>query len=115
MKTMSLLFAAIFFLSSTNVFAQGKSKTETVQIKTSAICGECKERIEVALYALKGVKSAKLDLATKAVTVKYKPASVSAEQLHKAINAAGYDADEMPADQQAYQKLPHCCQKGGHD
>ena len=116
MKTMNLFLAVLFTLISVSGYSQGKSKgTETIQIKTSAICDMCKERIEVALYALKGVKNANLEVSSKIVTVKYKPTDVTPEQMRKAITLAGYNADDMPADAAAYDKLPHCCQKGGQE
>lgn len=113
---MNLFLAVIFTIMSVAAHSQEKAKgTETIQIKTSAICNECKERIEMALYGLKGVKNANLDVPSKIVTVKYKPADVTPEQMRKAISLAGYDADDMPADTGAYDKLPRCCQKGGTD
>ena len=40
------------------------------------------------------------------------------ENVKTAIANAGYDADDVPAEQAAYQKLPTCCKKtsdgGGH-
>lgn len=114
MKPLSLL--TIFFFAAASLFAQEEKskKTETVEIQTSAVCGMCKDRIETALFGVKGVKSASLDMATKVVTVKYKPAEVSADELRASISQTGYDADSVPADPQAYEKLHACCKKGGH-
>lgn len=95
--------------------AQEKTKkSETIQIKTSAVCGMCKKTIETALYKEKGVKSAHLDVASKVVTVAYKPQAITPEQLRKAITMVGYDADDMPADEKAYENLHGCCKKGAH-
>ncbi|MDZ4847480.1 MAG: heavy metal-associated domain-containing protein [Chitinophagales bacterium] len=115
MKTLNLLIALTFFGFS--VFAQQEAsskKTETIKILTSAVCGMCKDKIEITLYGLKGVKSATLDVPSKVVTVKYKPADVTPEQLRTAISLSGYDANEIPADPQAYEKLHACCKKGAH-
>lgn len=112
-KTMMMTVAvAAMALFTTNVNAEGK-KTEEVKIKTSAQCDMCKERIEKALAFEKGVKKADLDLKTKEVTVTYNPKKISVEQIKKAIAGAGYDADEVKANDAAYAKLPKCCQKGG--
>jgi mercuric ion binding protein len=92
-----------------------KNKFSKVMIHTSAICGDCKSRIEGALKKVKGVKSANLDLETKDVTVTYAPKKVDVPALRKAISQAGYDADEVLANQEAYDNLPMCCRKGGHD
>jgi hypothetical protein len=59
----------------------------------------------------KGVKSATLDVDTKVATLVYNPARTTPDQLRKAISKLGYDADEVPADQKAYEKLPACCKK----
>lgn len=91
------------------------SNVETLVIATSAQCGSCKSRIEPALKAVKGVNAATLDLETKQVTVKYDAQKTSPDAIRKAIAAAGYDADNISANTDAYQKLPACCQKGGHD
>ena len=90
-------------------------KTETIVIQTSAQCGTCKTAIEKALKNTIGVKKATLDLDTKKVTVKYNPSKITPDQIRKAITAAGYDADQMPAKPAAYNALPACCKKGGHD
>lgn len=115
MKTMNLLIALVIFGFS--AFAQQDAKPkkmETIEILTSAVCDMCKDKIEISLYGLKGVKSATLDVPTKIVTVKYKPADVTPEQIRTAISLAGYDADGIPADPQAYEKLHACCKKGAH-
>jgi mercuric ion binding protein len=90
-------------------------KTETIVIQTSAQCGTCKTIIEKALKNTPGVKKAKLDLDTKKVTVKYNSSKITPDQIRKAITAAGYDADQLPAKPAAYNALPACCKKGGHN
>ena len=90
-------------------------KSETIVIQTSAQCGTCKTIIEKALKNTTGVKKATLDLDTKKVTVKYNPSKITPDQIRKAITAAGYDADQLPAKPAAYNALPACCKKGGHN
>lgn len=87
-------------------------KLEVVEIQTSAICGDCKERLEHDIAFEKGVKSVELDDETKVLTVKYKKGKNSKEKIKKAITKVGYDADEMPANPKAYAALPDCCKKG---
>jgi mercuric ion binding protein len=86
-------------------------KFDTIKIKTSSQCGECKEIIEEALAFEKGVKTAELDVETKIVTVTYKKSKTSPEKIRKAISKVGYDADEVAADKKAYSKLDACCKK----
>ena len=91
-------------------FGQQK-KIDTISIKTSAVCGMCKDRIEGCLAFEKGVKSSTLDVETKIATIVYNPAKTSPEQLRKTLSKLGYDADSIPANQAAYNKLPACCKK----
>ncbi len=87
------------------VFAQ----TNTVQIKTSAVCDQCKERIEHDLSFEKGVKSSVLDEKTKIVTVVYNPEKTNEQKVREAITKIGYDADSLKAYPKSYKKLPTCC------
>jgi copper chaperone CopZ len=86
-------------------------KFDTIKIKTSSQCDECKETIEEALAFEKGVKTADLDVETRIVTVTYKKSKTSPEKIRKAISKVGYDADDVAADQKAYSKLDACCKK----
>jgi copper chaperone CopZ len=106
----SIKFIAIVVLmiiSRLNIYAQ----TDTVRIKTSAICDQCKEKIENDLSFEKGVKSAKLDLKTKEVTVVYNPKKTDEQKIREAITQIGYDADTLKANAKAFNKLPDCCKK----
>ena len=91
------------------VFAQ--KKTAEIRIQTSAQCEQCKSRIETALAYEKGVIRSNLDLDTRIVTVEYKTDKTTPDKLRQAISAVGYDAGDVPADTEAYAKLPPCCKK----
>ena len=102
------------FLLLGNLFASAPSrddKEKEIKIKTSAICGMCKSRIERNLSYEKGVKEADLDVKTKVVTIKYNPAKTDVSKLKANISKTGYDAEEVVADQAGYNKLPSCCKK----
>lgn len=103
-----LLIPGLFYLP-----AKGStlSKADTVWIKTSAQCDMCKETIEKALAYERGVISSELDLKTKKVRVVFNAGKTTHEKIRKAISLAGYDADDIPADAKAYQRLPRCCKK----
>ena len=114
MKTIFL--SLILLLAGFQIQAQKpakKKKTEEITIHTSSTCGECKEIIESTLSKTKGVKKSNLDLATKDVTVVYSPKKTNPTAIKKVIVFAGYDADELKADQEAYDNLPKCCKVGG--
>jgi mercuric ion binding protein len=102
--TQTLSIAAMLLLSFT-VHAQ----TDTVRIKTSAICDQCKDRIEHDLSFEKGVKSVHLDLPTKIITVIFNEKKTNEQNIREAISKIGYDADSLKADLRSYNKLPECC------
>ena len=115
MKRMLKVSGWIYFLVVMSVFSSTcfgqQKKSDTVEIKTSAVCGMCKDRIEGCLAFEKGVKSASLDVETKVATIIFNPGKTSPEKLRKTLSKLGYDADSIPADQTAYTKLPACCKK----
>ena len=88
-------------------------KSETVQIKTSAECGNCKDRIEGKLNYTKGIVFAELDVPSKVLTVKYKKKKINLDQVRKLVSEIGYDADDIKAVAQKQKALPKCCQPGG--
>src|ERR1043165_9450870 len=65
MKRFFLFLIPFSFMLSFAAMAQ----MDTVKIKTSAVCDQCKEKIEHDLSFEKGVKTAVLDLKTTEVTV----------------------------------------------
>lgn len=88
-------------------------REKEVKIKTSAVCGMCKARIERNLAFEKGVKESSLDVKSKIVTIKYNPGKTDVAKLKANISKTGYDAEEVAADEAGYAKLPSCCKKGG--
>ena len=107
---MKTIFLFILLGLTSITMAQKTEKFQTVKIKTSAICGECKERIENKLNYSKGIKFADLDLDTKVVTVKYKTSLISAKEVKNLIASIGYHAGDVERDKAAFDKLPGCCQ-----
>ncbi|MDR1559253.1 MAG: copper ion binding protein [Clostridiales bacterium] len=53
-------------------------------------CGHCEIAIQDAVRKLPGIKKVKASKRKKEATVEYDAASVSAEQITKAINDTGY-------------------------
>jgi periplasmic mercuric ion binding protein len=94
-----------------SVISMAQSNKEKIVIKTSAVCDMCKTTIEEAVYKVDGVKSVYLDLETKEASVKYDGTLVSKEVIMQAITLAGYDANELMADEKAYENLNACCKK----
>ena len=104
-----VLLSCVTFSITAN--AQNTAKTAEIKIKTSVVCGSCKARVEKNMAFEKGVKSVSVDLASKDVTITYNPQKTTPAFLRTAISKIGYDADEVPADSAAYEKLPPCCKK----
>ncbi len=107
MKHIIIILALGFFTPT--AFSQELKKVEEVTMQTSAICDDCKGRIEGALNYMKGVKFAELDNETKMVTIRYKTKKVSLAAIKAKISETGYDADEVKAQTAAVDLLPACC------
>ena len=108
-KSLVLIIGLFLFLSSVS-FSQEKKSAE-LKVKTSAVCGQCKDRIEKGMAYEKGIKDVNLNVDTKIATVTYNPSRTTPLEIRKAISKLGYDADSIPADKVAYAKLPSCCKK----
>jgi mercuric ion binding protein len=111
MKTIknSLSMGIIMFL----LMAFTGKETKKIEIKTSTVCEECKTRIEHELVFEKGVKLVSVDLATKTVFVTYRADKTDPDKIRKALSKLGYWADDVPADEAGYNKLPKCCKDDG--
>jgi periplasmic mercuric ion binding protein len=109
LKSLIILTGLVFMISNGSCSAGGKDVE--LKIKTSAVCGQCKDRIEQGMAFEKGVKDCVLDVDTKVATVKYNPSKTTPESIRLAISKLGYDADDIAADKAAYDKLPPCCKK----
>lgn len=83
-------------------------------IKTSGNCETCKETLEHNMKFEKGVKSVSFDIDSKNLSVQYDSKKTTIDALRKAVTKLGYDADSLPADPKAYNKLKDCCKKDGH-
>lgn len=82
---------------------------QKITLKVSGNCGSCKKRIVKAAESIDGVTDAAWDKKTKVFTAVYDDAKVKPEAIKKAIAAAGYDADDVKGNDDAYSKLPDCC------
>jgi periplasmic mercuric ion binding protein len=91
----------------------------TATIKTpNALCQQCKERIESYLKRYDGVLETNVNFRKGETRVKYVTDRTDIEQIKTAIANCGYDADDVPAAEDAYDRLPKTCKKfedgGGH-
>lgn len=106
-----LLVALIGFC--TLASAQGKKKAlETVTIKTPSVqCDMCKERIERFMAKEEGVTKTVVDYKRKVTKVTFWTDRTNIENVKAAIANVGYDADDVTANEESYNKLPSCCKK----
>lgn len=102
-----LAIAGLFFTS----FAQQKTTDKAVINTPTVQCDMCKEKIEKYLSREDGIISAKVNIKKKTTTVSWITDRTNIENIKTAIANAGYDADDITADETAYKKLPKCCKK----
>lgn len=122
MRNIGLLMVMFFTITSfvnasgnTNVKETKENpKVATTTFLTSAVCEDCKERIEKGLNYTKGVIFAELDMDSKKVTVKYKTKFLDETTVKKVVADLGYDAGDMKRNKEAFDNLPKCCQTPGH-
>ncbi|HLK27497.1 MAG TPA: cation transporter [Puia sp.] len=113
MKKIQLLLAFLIGISTVS-FSQvvKKGGTETATIKTPTVqCEECKKRIENYVSREDGVLKVVVDYKRKITKVTYVTDRINYEGVKTAIANAGYDADDVTANTDSYNKLPTCCKK----
>jgi periplasmic mercuric ion binding protein len=111
MKKLLLLAIAVTGIT-TFASAQAKKGVQTVTIQTPTVqCESCKKRIEDYLKREDGVQKATVDFKKHVTKVTFVAERTNIENVKTAIANAGYDADDVKADEGAYKKLPKCCQK----
>ncbi len=109
MKLISKILVAItILLSFTSCNAQIKnSKTETVKIYGN--CDMCEKTIEKA-GNIKKIAKVDWNVDTKMATLSYDSKKTNQDAILKRIALSGYDSDKFLAPDNAYSKLPSCCQ-----
>ncbi|MES2795503.1 MAG: heavy metal-associated domain-containing protein [Bacteroidota bacterium] len=107
MTTLKTIFILLFTVN----FIFAGDTPQVIKIKTSAVCGMCKRKIEKNLAYEKGIEDVNLDIPSKILTVSYNPKKTNSATIKKIVNNTGYDADEMAATPEAYEKLSSCCKK----
>lgn len=88
-------------------------KLAHLDIHTSTVCDMCEKTIEENLIYEKGVKKVSVDLAKSEIHVEYDPKKNTPDGLRQAVAKMGYMADDIPGSEEAFKKLPLCCQKEG--
>jgi copper chaperone CopZ len=112
MKTKVVLsLMVVAMLSVTTAF--GKGKTE--KFKVYGNCGMCEKTIEKAAKSVDGVSTADWNKESKMMEVSFDDSKTDVHKVHMAIAKAGYDTKMHKATDEAYNKLPGCCQYDRED
>ncbi|HWR33083.1 MAG TPA: heavy-metal-associated domain-containing protein [Chitinophagaceae bacterium] len=117
---MKKLFFAV--IASAGFAIAGHPQTKPVLtsvIKTpNALCENCKTRIEAYLKRYDGILEVTVNFRKGDTKVKFVTDRINIEEIKTAIANCGYDADDVPAAEDAYNRLPKTCKKfedgGGH-
>ncbi|MDQ3019044.1 MAG: cation transporter [Bacteroidota bacterium] len=108
---LTLVMIAISLISF-KINAKDIQHNKKITIKLNSIqCNMCVEKITEAIKSVDGVVKTKVNLNKKSASVTYNADITSKEEIENAITSAGYDANEKPADSEAYEKLSSCCKK----
>jgi copper chaperone CopZ len=111
MKNLLLLLVAVAGFSTSGI-SQVKKGVQTVSIKTPTVqCESCKTRIEKYMIRETGVQKVNVDYKRKITKVTFVTDRTNVENIKTAIANAGYDADDVTANEETYKKLPLCCKK----
>ena len=110
----------LFLLMTISFFAFAQVKpvvTTTVKIP-QALCVQCKNRLEYQVKRLDGVLEFLDNYRKGEARLKFLTDRTDIEQVKTMISNTGYDADDVAANPDAYNRLPLSCKKksdkGGH-
>ncbi len=87
---------------------------EIVVLLPTMQCGMCKKTIEKEVKKLDGVNDVNVVVKEKVAKVRFDKSKTDVSSIEGVIVAAGYQANDKPADKEAYEKLDDCCKIGGH-
>jgi copper chaperone CopZ len=119
MKKILFVTLAVIGLSSAGRAQIKKTGRVDTIIKTpNALCENCKKRIEGYLKPYDGILEVIVNYRKGETRVKFLTDRINIEEIKAYIANCGYDADDVPAAEDAYNRLPKTCKKfedgGGH-
>jgi len=119
MRIIQLVVVMLFAGIGVSMAQSKKGTLVTAKISTPTVqCEQCKNRIERYLKQETGVAYSKVDYKKGITTVKFYSDRTNIENVKTAIANVGYDADNVTANTESYNRLPTCCKKpedgGGH-
>jgi mercuric ion binding protein len=114
-----LIFSSLLILGFQLAASAQTKPVLTATIKTpNALCENCKKRIEGYVKPYDGVMEINVNYRKGETKVKYITDRINIEEIKAYIANCGYDADDVLAAEDAYNRLPKTCKKfedgGGH-
>lgn len=115
-QTYLFLLMICFGCLSVNEVSAQTDQMDTLIVKTSIACdhclqcSSCGENIEDRIFeGNSGIQQIKVQPESNTIVVIYKATKTTPDEIRKAIALAGYDADDVKAVPESYQKLDGCC------
>jgi periplasmic mercuric ion binding protein len=108
-KLIAIVAILLSILGIQNTYAQKNQTLKTETIKVLGNCETCKARIEKAAK-LAGASTATWTADNQLLAFSYEDVKTTSLTIQKAIAAAGHDTPNFLSTQNAYNKLPGCCQ-----
>ncbi|MDR3272678.1 MAG: heavy-metal-associated domain-containing protein, partial [Flavobacteriaceae bacterium] len=103
------LLTAFFFTFAWICMNAQIKNAKTEEVKINGVCEMCKATIEKA-GNLSNEANVVWDVDSKTAKITYDAKKTSLNTVLKRIAKAGYDSEKVKASDEAYQKLPACCQ-----
>ena len=97
-------FSVLFFITSAQ-----EPKCQKEDFKVWGQYDMCKTLIEKNVKLIQGIKTARWNVVNGKMKVKFNPEKIDLEQIHKTIDAVGYDTELFKATDESYNNLYHCC------
>ncbi len=108
MKIIKFLTLVCLTLACLTTFAQ-KPKWEKANFQVSGNCDMCKKKIEKSATGAEGVKTARWNVVSGKMKVKFNPAITNIDNIQQMIASIGYDTEKHKATDEVYNNLHHCC------
>jgi len=108
MKIKKLLTLTCLTLFCLTAFSQ-TPKWEKAKFQVWGNCDMCKTKIETAAKEIEGVKTAKWNVVSRKMKVKFNPSITNMDKIQQTIASIGYDTEKHKATDEVYNNLHHCC------
>jgi copper chaperone CopZ len=109
MKIISNITMAFAILFSFSACSAQINNIQSESVNVDGNCSMCKKTIESA-GNMKKIAKVDWDKATKIATITFDSTLTNRDEILKRIALAGYDSEQFLAPDDAYSKLPSCCQ-----